>query len=73
MHPTKRTILIKLQFIGSISLVLGGCIIATLAFATCKSNNISHYGHAPLKKEPGSPSIGEREQGTYYDEGNTIS
>jgi hypothetical protein len=33
MHPTKRTILIKLQLIGSISLIFGGRIVTTLAFA----------------------------------------
>jgi hypothetical protein len=56
MHPTERTIFVKLQLVRSISLILGRCIITTLAFATCKSDDVSHYGRAPLKKEPGSPS-----------------
>ena len=33
MLPTKRTIFIELQLIGSISLIFGGRIITTLAFA----------------------------------------
>ena len=42
MGPAKPAIFFKLQFIRSISLVLGCRIITTLTCSTCKSNNISH-------------------------------
>jgi hypothetical protein len=42
MASTETTIFLKLQFIGSLALVLGRGVIALFAFGTAQSNNISH-------------------------------
>ena len=64
MLPTKRTILVELQLIGSISLVFGGRIVTTLAFAASQSNYVSHYDIVPLKKRTRLPTF--RGEGAGY-------
>ena len=57
MLPTKRTILVELQLIGSISLIFGGRIITTLAFTASQSDYVSHYDIVPLKKRTRLPTF----------------
>jgi threonine dehydrogenase-like Zn-dependent dehydrogenase len=40
--PTKTTILLKLQFVRSVSLVLGRGVIALLALSAAKGHDIAH-------------------------------
>ena len=42
MLPTKTTVLLKLQFVRSISFVLGGRVVALLTFGAAKSHDITH-------------------------------
>jgi len=51
MTPAKRTILVELQFTGSILLIFGRRIIPTLAGTACKGNNISHLFTSCVKKQ----------------------
>jgi hypothetical protein len=57
MLPTKWTILVELQLIGSISLVFCGRIITTLAFAASQSDYVSHDDIVPLKKKNPAPHL----------------
>jgi len=50
VHPAKRTVFIKLQFIWSIPLIFGGRIITTLTRGACKSDNVSHFNRVPIQK-----------------------
>ncbi len=63
MNSTKRTIFVKLQFIGSVFLILCRRIIATFACATCKSYYISH---SDLPMQKGNPALKLTGQGTIF-------
>ena len=55
MTPAKRTILVELQFTGSILLIFGRRIIPTLAGTTCKGNYISHLFTSCLRNNYPTP------------------